>query len=176
MWLLQYIMPISEYENNLTAAKWKGLFVPALRKVRCGTEELSCIPVSGKNGQIPIDRSLSLTCAQIRSRKCRQRGLNSSLIRRFWQRRCGCTWSLIAFANLANRRGVIRSVTTNLLGFQIRFLGPIAGSPVTESSRRSAGVHRIFDRPAPESPVCVPAAFSGGCRRTGYKHIPSSYR
>lgn len=26
-------MPISEYENNLTAAKWKGMFVPALRKV-----------------------------------------------------------------------------------------------------------------------------------------------
>lgn len=27
-------MPISEYENNLTGAKWKGMFVPALRKVQ----------------------------------------------------------------------------------------------------------------------------------------------
>lgn len=27
-------MPISEYENNLTATKWKGMFVPALRKVQ----------------------------------------------------------------------------------------------------------------------------------------------
>lgn len=45
-------MPISEYENNLTAAKWKGMFVPALRKVRSAS---TCIPVSGKNGEIPID-------------------------------------------------------------------------------------------------------------------------
>ena len=27
-------MPISEFENNLNSAKWKGLFVPALRKVK----------------------------------------------------------------------------------------------------------------------------------------------
>lgn len=27
-------MPISEYENNLNIAKWKGMFVPALRKVQ----------------------------------------------------------------------------------------------------------------------------------------------
>lgn len=27
-------MPISEFENNLNSAKWKGLFIPALRKVQ----------------------------------------------------------------------------------------------------------------------------------------------
>lgn len=27
-------MPISENENNSNSAKWKGMFVPALRKVR----------------------------------------------------------------------------------------------------------------------------------------------
>lgn len=31
-------MPISEYENNLTGAKWKGMFVPALRKVGTSSE------------------------------------------------------------------------------------------------------------------------------------------
>ena len=53
-------MPISEYENNLTGAKWKGMFVPALRKVRSqlkGKFELHAnahIPVSGKNRGIQI--------------------------------------------------------------------------------------------------------------------------
>lgn len=41
-------MPISEYENNLTVAKWKGMFVPALRKVRRNREKSTYIPASGE--------------------------------------------------------------------------------------------------------------------------------
>lgn len=49
-------MPISEYENNLTATKWKGMFVPALRKVRHCAENSTLHSTFGeKGGDIPID-------------------------------------------------------------------------------------------------------------------------
>lgn len=48
-------MPISEYENNLTATKWKGMFVPALRKVSSCARIRPIIPLSGEKGDIPID-------------------------------------------------------------------------------------------------------------------------
>ena len=59
MWLLWNNMPISEYENNLNIAKWKGMFVPALRKVSTSLTKRKIWAIAflflRRNGEIPID-------------------------------------------------------------------------------------------------------------------------
>lgn len=62
----------------------------------------------------------------------------------------------------------------NLLGLSNSLLGAIAGSPCVESTRRSAGVYRVFDRPTHESSVRLPATFSRRRGGTSYELIPSS--